>query len=198
MGTLIVENLWKAYSGRAVIKGVNLRLEDGDFVCIYGPNGSGKSTLLHAIAGLTEYSGRIEVRGKIGVALQAPTMHPRLLLRENIELFSSLLGFRMDEALRLCKTLGLDGHLGKRFSELSHGNKKKAEILLALLGEPDIILMDEPLVSLDYVSREALLGLLRGMKGKKTFLVVTHFPELLRDLCDRTFKMEDGKLSEIT
>ncbi|WP_297490598.1 ATP-binding cassette domain-containing protein [Thermococcus sp.] len=198
MGTLIVENLWKAYSGRAVIKGVNLRLEDGDFVCIYGPNGSGKSTLIHAIAGLTEYSGRVEVRGKIGVALQAPTMHPRLLLRENLELFSSLLGFRMEEALELCKTLGLDGHLEKRFSELSHGNKKKAEILLALLGEPDIILMDEPLVSLDYVSRVALLGLLRRMKGKKTFLVVTHFPELLRGLCDRTFKMEDGKLTEIT
>ncbi|WP_456366360.1 ATP-binding cassette domain-containing protein [Thermococcus sp.] len=198
MGTLIVENLWKAYSRRAVIKGVSLRLEDGDFVCIYGPNGSGKSTLLHAIAGLTEYSGKIEVRGKIGVALQAPTMHPRLLLRENLELFSSLLGFTMDEALQLCKTLGLDGHLGKRFSELSHGNKKKAEILLALLGDPDIILMDEPLVSLDYVSRVALLGLLRGMKGKKTFLIVTHFPELLRDLCDRTFKMEDGNLTEIT
>lgn len=198
---LKVENLRKSYENKEVLKGVNLVLRRGETVCILGRNGAGKTTLLNAITGTTSYEGRIDVKAeRMGFLSQTPALYPRLTVRENLSLFSALMGVDAgDEMDELVKLLGMTGEMSRRVMDLSHGNAKKAELLCALIGDPELLILDEPLVSLDYDSRNAVLKLLSRMKEMgKTMLIVTHLPEVMCPLCDRTYELVDGRLSEIT
>ncbi len=198
---LKVENLRKSYGDKEVLRGVNLILRRGETICILGRNGAGKTTLLNAITGTTSYEGMIDVKAKrVGFLSQTPTLYPRLTVRENLNLFSALMGVDVgDEMDELVKLLGVTGEMDRRVMDLSHGNAKKAELLCALIGDPELLILDEPLVSLDYDSRNAVLKLLSRMKETgKTMLIVTHLPEVMCPLCDRTYELVDGRLSEIT
>ena len=98
----------------------------------------------------------------------------------------------------LVELLGMSGEMNRKVMDLSHGNAKKAELLCALVGDPELLILDEPLVSLDYDSRNAGLKLLSTMKERgKAMLVVTHLPEVMCSLCDRTYELVDGKLREV-
>jgi ABC-2 type transport system ATP-binding protein len=198
---LKVENLRKSYGSKEVLRGVNLVLKRGETVCILGRNGAGKTTLLNAITGTTSYRGRIEVKAKsVGFLSQTPALYPRLTVWENLSLFSALMGVEMEsEISELVELLGMSGEVNKRVMDLSHGNAKKAELLCALVGDPELLILDEPLVSLDYDSRNTVLELLSKMKEMgKTMLIVTHLPEVVCPLCDRTYELVDGRLREIT
>jgi ABC-2 type transport system ATP-binding protein len=198
---LRIENLRKFYGNRGVLKGVNLVLKRGETACILGRNGTGKTTLLNAILGTTSYEGRIEVKvNRVGFLSQTPALYPRLTVRENLELFSALMGVEMgNEISELVELLGMSGEINRRIMDLSHGNVKKAELLCALVGDPELLILDEPLVSLDYDSRNAILKLLSRMKDRgKTMLIVTHLPEVMCPLCDRTYELVNGRLREIT
>ncbi|NJF24503.1 ABC transporter ATP-binding protein [Thermococcus sp. Bubb.Bath] len=202
MGSVLkVENLRKSYGGKEVLRGVNLVLKRGETVCILGRNGAGKTTLLNSILGTTSCEGRIEVKvNKVGFLSQNPALYPRLTVWENLSLFSALMGVEMgSEISELVELLGMSGEVNKRVMDMSHGNAKKAELLCALVGDPELLIPDEPLVSLDYDSRNAVLKLLSRMKESgKTMLIVTHLPEVMCPLCDRTYELVDGRLRETT
>ena len=196
---LKVENLRKSYGDKEVLRGVNLILRRGETLCIIGRNGAGKTTLLNAITGTTSYEGRIDVKAnRVGFLSQTPALYPRLTVRENLNLFSALMGVDVrDEMDELVKLLRMTGEMDRRVMDLSHGNAKKAELLCALVGDPELLILDEPLVSLDYDSRNAVLKLLCRMKERgKTMLIVTHLPEVMCPLCDRTYELVDGRLIE--
>ncbi|ASJ01846.1 hypothetical protein A3L09_00510 [Thermococcus profundus] len=194
---VIVRGLTKSYGGVPVLRGINLRVKRGEFLCIVGKNGTGKTTLLNAIAGLVEYSGEVMVNARtVGILGQRPALYPKLTVRENLDVFGRILGVRNVD-LDLIEALGLKEYLDKPVEELSHGNVRKAEIVCTLLGDPDLLLLDEPLVSLDYESRVQFIGLLRKFKEEgRTVIAVTHFPEIMCPLCDRTFRIVDGNLKE--
>ena len=219
MSILETNDLRKIYgSGDTEVKaldGVNLRVENGEFVAIVGTSGSGKSTLLHMLGGLDRpTSGSVIVDGKdifrlkdealtifrrrkIGFVFQSYNLVPVLNVYENIVLPVQLDGRRVDEDFigKIVKTLGLDGRLDALPSQLSGGQQQRVAIARALAAKPAIILADEPTGNLDSKTSQDVLGLLKvtSQKFAQTIVMITHNEEIAQ-MADRIIRIEDGRI----
>ena len=219
MSILETKDLRKIYgSGDTEVKaldGVNLRVENGEFVAIVGTSGSGKSTLLHMLGGLDRpTSGSVIVDGKdifrlkdealtifrrrkIGFVFQSYNLVPVLNVYENIVLPIQLDGRRVDEDFigKIVKTLGLDGRLVALPSQLSGGQQQRVAIARALAAKPAIILADEPTGNLDSKTSQDVLGLLKvtSQKFSQTIVMITHNEEIAQ-MADRIIRIEDGRI----
>ena len=219
MSILETNDLRKIYgSGDTEVKaldGVNLRVENGEFVAIVGTSGSGKSTLLHMLGGLDRpTSGSVIVDGKdifrlkdealtifrrrkIGFVFQSYNLIPVLNVYENIVLPIQLDGRRVDENFigKIVKTLGLDGRLDALPSQLSGGQQQRVAIARALAAKPAIILADEPTGNLDSKTSQDVLGLLKvtSQKFAQTIVMITHNEEIAQ-MADRIIRIEDGRI----
>ena len=219
MSILETKNLRKIYgSGDTEVKaldGVNLSVENGEFVAIVGTSGSGKSTLLHMLGGLDRpTSGSVTVDGKnifalkdealtifrrrkIGFVFQSYNLVPVLNVYENIVLPVQLDGRRVDEDFigKIVKTLGLDGRLDALPSQLSGGQQQRVAIARALAAAPAIILADEPTGNLDSKTSQDVLGLLKvtSQKFAQTIVMITHNEEIAQ-MADRIIRIEDGRI----
>ena len=219
MSILETKDLRKIYgSGDTEVKaldGVNLRVENGEFVAIVGTSGSGKSTLLHMLGGLDRpTSGSVIVDGKdifrlkdealtifrrrkIGFVFQSYNLVPVLNVYENIVLPIQLDGRRVDENFigKIVKTLGLDGRLDALPSQLSGGQQQRVAIARALAAKPAIILADEPTGNLDSKTSQDVLGLLKvtSQKFAQTIVMITHNEEIAQ-MADRVIRIEDGRI----
>ena len=219
MSILETKNLRKIYgSGDTEVKaldGVNLSVENGEFVAIVGTSGSGKSTLLHMLGGLDRpTSGSVIVDGKdifrlkdealtifrrrkIGFVFQSYNLVPVLNVYENIVLPIQLDGRRVDEDFigKIVKTLGLDGRLDALPSQLSGGQQQRVAIARALAAKPAIILADEPTGNLDSKTSQDVLGLLKvtSQKFAQTIVMITHNEEIAQ-MADRIIRIEDGRI----
>ena len=219
MSILETNDLRKIYgSGDTEVKaldGVNLRVENGEFVAIVGTSGSGKSTLLHMLGGLDRpTSGSVIVDGKdifrlkdealtifrrrkIGFVFQSYNLVPVLNVHENIVLPIQLDGRRVDENFigKIVKTLGLDGRLDALPSQLSGGQQQRVAIARALAAKPAIILADEPTGNLDSKTSQDVLGLLKvtSQKFAQTIVMITHNEEIAQ-MADRIIRIEDGRI----
>ena len=218
MSILETKDLQKIYgSGDTQVRaldGVNLSVENGEFVAIVGTSGSGKSTLLHMLGGLDRpTSGSVIVDGKdifrlkdealtifrrrkIGFVFQSYNLVPVLNVYENIVLPIQLDGRRVDEDFigKIVKTLGLDGRLDALPSQLSGGQQQVA-IARALATAPAIILADEPTGNLDSKTSQDVLGLLKvtSQKFAQTIVMITHNEEIAQ-MADRIIRIEDGRI----
>ena len=177
MALLEYRDVWKRYTeARYVLRSVNLRLEEGSLIVIVGPNGSGKTTLLKIGAGILRPSrGEALVRGVnarlppakrwLGVILHEPMVYPELSIYENLKYYAGLRG--IDEPLgeglakEAFEELGLGKYRDRRVEELSFGWRRRTDIVRALLGGPDVILVDEPFTGLDPEARRGLASVLR-------------------------------------
>ena len=219
MSILETKDLRKIYgSGDTEVRaldGVNLSVENGEFVAIVGTSGSGKSTLLHMLGGLDRpTSGSVIVDGKdifrlkdealtifrrrkIGFVFQSYNLVPVLNVYENIVLPIQLDGRRVDENFigKIVKTLGLDGRLDALPSQLSGGQQQRVAIARALAAKPAIILADEPTGNLDSKTSQDVLGLLKvtSQKFSQTIVMITHNEEIAQ-LADRIIRIEDGRI----
>ena len=219
MSILETKDLRKIYgSGDTEVKaldGVNLRVENGEFVAIVGTSGSGKSTLLHMLGGLDRpTSGSVTVDGKnifelkdealtifrrrkIGFVFQSYNLVPVLNVYENIVLPVQLDGRRVDEDFigKIVKTLGLDGRLDALPSQLSGGQQQRVAIARALAAAPAIILADEPTGNLDSKTSQDVLSLLKvtSQKFAQTIVMITHNEEIAQ-MADRIIRIEDGRI----
>ena len=219
MSILETKDLRKIYgSGDTQVRaldGVNLSVENGEFVAIVGTSGSGKSTLLHMLGGLDRpTSGTVTVDGKnifelkdealtifrrrkIGFVFQSYNLVPVLNVYENIVLPIQLDGRTVDEAFiqQIVKTLGLDGRLDALPSQLSGGQKQRVALALALAAGPAIILADEPTGNLDSKTSQDVLGLLKvtSQKFQQTIVMITHNEEIAQ-MADRIIRIEDGRI----
>ena len=199
------------------LRGVDMRVEDGEFVAIMGPSGSGKSTLLHALGALdrptdgsVELHGRryddlpdrdlTELRGEtFGFIFQFFNLMPTLTAAENVLLPALVAGEapsayadRTDELLGL---VGLSGRAAHLPSEMSGGEQQRVAIARALLREPDVLLADEPTGNLDSTSGAAVLDLLRRLVDRgQTVVMVTHDPGAAA-LADRVVFLRDGQIA---
>lgn len=203
------ENLVKA------LDGVDLKVEQGEFVSVVGTSGSGKSTLLHMLGGLDHPTeGRILIDGKdisslkedalaifrrrkIGFVFQSYNLVPVLNVYENIVFPIQLDGNRIDEKYidTIIKTLGLEGKVNSLPSQLSGGQQQRVAIARALAAKPAILLADEPTGNLDSATSQDVLGLLKVTAGKfgQTIVMITHNEEIAQ-LADRIIRIEDGKI----
>ena len=219
MSILETKDLRKIYgSGDTQVRaldGVNLSVENGEFVAIVGTSGSGKSTLLHMLGGLDRpTSGTVTVDGKnifelkdeeltifrrrkIGFVFQSYNLVPVLNVYENIVLPIQLDGRTVDEAFiqQIVKTLGLDGRLDALPSQLSGGQQQRVAIARALAAGPAIILADEPTGNLDSKTSQDVLGLLKvtSQKFQQTIVMITHNEEIAQ-LAGRIIRIEDGRI----
>lgn len=219
MRILETKDLRKIYgSGDTEVRaldGVNICVENGEFVAIVGTSGSGKSTLLHMLGGLDRpTSGSVTVDGKnifelkdealtifrrrkIGFVFQSYNLVPVLNVYENIVLPIQLDGRKVDEAFtqQIIKTLGLDGRLDALPNQLSGGQQQRVAIARALAAAPAIILADEPTGNLDSRTSQDVLGLLKvtSQKFSQTIVMITHNEEIAQ-LADRIIRIEDGRI----
>ena len=219
MYILETKDLRKTYgSGETAVKaldGVNMAVEQGEFVAIVGTSGSGKSTLLHMLGGLDRpTSGTVTVDGKelsslkdealtifrrrkIGFVFQSYNLVPVLNVYENIVLPIQLDGRKADQAFirQIVKTLGLDGRLEALPSQLSGGQQQRVAIARALAATPAIVLADEPTGNLDSKTSQDVLGLLKvtSQKFSQTIVMITHNEEIAQ-MADRVIRIEDGRI----
>ena len=220
MHILQTQDLKKYYgAGDTQVKaldGVNLAVEQGEFVAIVGTSGSGKSTLLHMLGGLDRpTSGTVTVDGqeifslgeealtifrrrKIGFVFQAYNLVPVLSVRENIVLPIQLDGRAVDEAFvrEVVATLGLEKKLQSLPSQLSGGQQQRVAIARALAAKPAILLADEPTGNLDSKTSQDVLGLMKvtGQKFGQTMVMITHNEEIAQ-MADRIVRIEDGRIA---
>ena len=219
MAILETKDLKKYYgSGDTLVKaldGVNLSVENGEFVAIVGTSGSGKSTLLHMLGGLDRpTSGTVTVGGKdifslkdeeltifrrrkIGFVFQAYNLVPVLSVYENIVLPIQLDGGKVDEAYvnQVIHTLGLEAKLQNLPNQLSGGQQQRVAIARALATKPAILLADEPTGNLDSRTSQDVLSLMKttGQKFAQTMVMITHNEEIAQ-LADRIVRIEDGRI----
>jgi len=219
MTILETKDLKKYYgSGDTTVKaldGVNLDVEQGEFVAVVGTSGSGKSTLLHMLGGLDRpTSGSVMVEGmelfamrdealtifrrrKIGFVFQNYNLVPVLNVYENIALPIKLDGGRLDEAFirDIVETLGLESKLHSLPNNLSGGQQQRVAIARALSTKPAIILADEPTGNLDSKTSQDVLSLLKvtSQKFGQTIVMITHNEEIAQ-LADRIVRIEDGQI----
>ena len=219
MSILETKDLRKIYgSGDTEVRaldGVNLQIENGEFVAIVGTSGSGKSTLLHMLGGLDRPTdGKVIVDGKdifslkeealtifrrrkIGFVFQSYNLVPVLNVYENIVLPIELDGGKVNKEFvqRIIQTLGLDGRLDALPSQLSGGQQQRVAIARALAAAPAIILADEPTGNLDSRTSQDVLSLLKvtSQKFSQTIVMITHNEEIAQ-MADRIIRIEDGKI----
>ena len=207
MEAIHVENLTKKYGSTEVLKGVNLRIKEGEFYALMGPNGSGKTTLVSIIASTrTATKGKIEIYGRkpeqakelIGYVPQESFSSPILTGRENLMYFARLLGYSKNKAeglaAEMLEKVGLSEEADKKVSNYSKGMRKRLEVATALFPGIKVLILDEPTTGLDPSARREFFGLLEEIKGERlTILLITHIGADA-ELASRVGLMDKGEI----
>ncbi|TGV72761.1 ATP-binding cassette domain-containing protein, partial [Mesorhizobium sp. M00.F.Ca.ET.149.01.1.1] len=215
MGSLKIENVKKAFGPVEVLKGIDLQVNDGEFVVFVGPSGCGKSTLLRVIAGLEDStSGHVLIDGadvsvtppaKRGIAMvfQTYALYPHLTVKNNMALGLKQAGTPAAEIERRIKIasamLSLEPYLERRPAELSGGQRQRVAIGRAVVREPKLFLFDEPLSNLDAAlrvnTRLEIAQLHRRLKA--TMIYVTHDQVEAMTLADKIVVLNAGRIEQI-
>ncbi|WP_328990654.1 ABC transporter ATP-binding protein [Kribbella sp. NBC_01245] len=190
---------------REVLHGIDFGLAAGAVTGLLGPSGCGKTTLIRAIVGLqAKVTGTVEVlglpagnpklRGRIGYVTQEPSVYGDLTVTENLRFFAAVLGVGGDDVERVIEAVDLTDHADDLVDRLSGGQRSRASLAAALLGNPELLVLDEPTVGLDPVLRRDLWELFHRLADAgSTLLVSSHvMDEAVR--CDRLLLMRDGDL----
>ena len=190
----------RRFGSHAALEPLDLEIRAGEVVAVIGPNGAGKSTLVSILAGaLDASSGAVELGEpppRIGWVPQRPAQYGRLSARENLELFARLEGLADAGAVaaRMLETVALPDD-GRPAGRLSLGNQQRLNLGIALLADPDVLLLDEPTAALDPGQRRRLWELATGTRARGGAVVfVTQNLEELERFADRVVVLRDGRL----
>ncbi|MCY3802606.1 MAG: ABC transporter ATP-binding protein [Chloroflexi bacterium] len=205
---LQVKSLRKVYGDVVAVDDLSFEVERGSIFCMIGPNGAGKTTTIECLEGLRKPdAGSVVVAGldpmadrarfvhTIGVQLQDVGIPPRMKVREALRLFASL--YRTSISMsELSDELGLHGSLRKQYGSLSGGQKRRVNIALALVGNPEIAFLDEPTTGLDPEYRFRFWEYLRRQNSRgMTIVATTHYMEEAREYCDEVLLMNEGRVA---
>jgi ABC-2 type transport system ATP-binding protein len=199
------EGLRVVRGGREVVHDLNFKAPRGSVVGLLGPSGCGKTTVMRAVVGvqivaggtvtvLGHPAGSRELRRRVGYATQNPAVYADLTVRENLRYFASVLGVPRGDTDRVIEEVGLGDARDQTASSLSGGQLHRASLAIALLGEPELLVLDEPTVGLDPVLRGELWELFHELAERgATLLISSHvMDEAAR--CERLLLMRDGLL----
>ena len=204
---ITVKNLRKTYGAKVAVDDVSFEVRRGEIFGILGPNGAGKTTSVECLTGLRAADdGEIRVLGldpahdgaalreRVGVQLQEGELHPKIRVREALELFAS---FYPDPAdgVALATRLGLAEKLDAQYRHLSGGQKQRLAVALALIGKPEIAVLDELTTGLDPQARREVWELVESVREEGvTIVLVTHFMDEAERLCDRIAVIDAGRV----
>jgi len=207
-----IQNLTKKFEDVTAVDNLNIGIEKGELFGLLGPNGAGKTTTIKMLCGLLEptngsatVSGhdvrkeQTEVKELIGVCPQDTAVYPYLTGRENIEFFGNLHAMPKkklrENTDRLLEKLSLTQDADRRLSKYSGGMKRRINLIIALVHDPEVAFLDEPTVAMDPQSRHAVWDFIRELKKQgKTIILTTHYMEEAEALCDRVGIIDHGKL----
>ncbi len=203
---LQVSRLTKRFGEAVALDGLSFSVGEGELVALVGPNGSGKTTTFRSILGLLGFQGEItvsdlevrrrgrEVRRLVGYLPQAPAFHDDLTARETLVYYARLRGLDGAHIERAGGVAGLDGFAHRRTGGLSSGMRQRLALAVALLGDPPLLLLDEPISSLDADSRRRFSDLLVEMKRQgRTVLVAAHSLSRLEPVLTGVVVLADGR-----
>jgi ABC-2 type transport system ATP-binding protein len=209
---IVCRNLHKRYPARPqpvdAVNGLDLEIERGECFGLLGPNGAGKTTTIEILEGLLpETSGDVEVLGqrwghgddralrqRLGISLQETRLAEKLSVRETVVLFRSFYdrGLEPDAVIA---DVGLTEKAGAWVGKLSGGQRQRLAVAIALVGDPDLLFLDEPTTGLDPQSRRQLWDILRNLRSQgRTILITTHYMDEAERLCDRVAVVDHGKV----
>jgi len=209
---IVIENLTKKFEDVTAVADLSLEIEKGELFGLLGPNGAGKTTAIKVLCGLLEPSsgsahvGGYDVRKDaskvkelIGVCPQDTAAYSFLSGRENVELFGNLHAMPKEKLKKntdaLLEKMSLTEDANRRFGKYSGGMKRRINLIMALVHDPEIAFLDEPTVAMDPQSRHAVWDFIRELKNRgKTIILTTHYMEEAEELCDRVGIIDHGKL----
>lgn len=205
---IAVSNVSKSFKDVKAVQDVSLSVAPGEYVALLGPNGAGKTTLVEMIEGLrTPDSGDISIlgrnwkhderylRGIMGISLQETKFIDKLTVREIMDLFAGFYGRGTGEMPGILEHIGLLEKSGSYTMNLSHGQRQKLALGIALINHPRLLILDEPTTGLDPNARRELWEILGGLKLKGTALILTtHYMEEAEYLCERIIIMNQGRI----
>ncbi|OIJ22323.1 hypothetical protein BKP45_06700 [Anaerobacillus alkalidiazotrophicus] len=205
-----VENVSKKIGSKIVLENINLFVEKGGILGLVGPNGAGKTTLLSVLSTtIMPDGGEIwvaehslsqelqEIRKKIGYVPQEIALYPSLSIKDNLTFWAKLTQVknRKSRIKEVVELLGLDHYWHEKVERLSGGYKRRVNIAVALLHQPQVLIMDEPTVGMDLYSKRELLPFLKNLTKNGTIVIYTsHDVEELLYLSDRIAMLEQGQL----
>ncbi len=204
-------DLTKRYKDITAVDKLNLTVKQGELFSLLGVNGAGKTTTIKMLSCLTKPTGGDAallgysivssselVKSIIGVSPQETAVAPNLTVKENLELMCGVHGFSKEKRVKRTQELSeqfmLSECLKRKAGKLSGGWQRRLSLAMALIGEPEILFLDEPTLGLDVLARSDLWDTIRSMKGKITMILTTHYMEEAEELSDRIGIMKDGKL----
>jgi ABC-2 type transport system ATP-binding protein len=200
-----IEDLHVRRGGRLVLPGVSLSIRRGTVTGLLGPSGSGKTTLIRSIVGvqivesgnvtvLDRPAGAPELRRRVAYVTQAPSVYGDLTVRENLRYFAGVLGVGGDEVDEAIRTVGLGDLADQVVRTGSGGERSRVSLAAALLGDPDLLVLDEPTVGLDPVLRRDLWNTFHRLaEGGATLLVSSHVMDEA-ERCDDLVLVRDGRI----
>jgi ABC-2 type transport system ATP-binding protein len=204
---IAVSDLRKSYGRREVLHGVSFRVEPGEVFALLGPNGAGKTTTVEILEGYRRRdSGEVRVlgedperagssfRARIGIVLQSSAVYHLLTVREILALFAGYYPAprKPDEAIEL---VGLTGSRDARVRTLSGGQLRRLDLALALIGDPELIFLDEPTTGFDPAARRQAWETIRGLRALgRSILLTTHYMEEAQRLADRLAILREGRI----
>jgi ABC-2 type transport system ATP-binding protein len=210
MPAIEVSGLRKAYGSLEAVRGVDFSIEEGEVFGLLGPNGAGKTTTVEILEGYRKRdAGDVRVLGhdperpgpdfreRIGVVLQQSELWPNLTVRETHAIFAGY--YRaprdVDEVIAL---VGLQEKTSARIKSLSGGQKRRLDLGIALIGDPDLVFLDEPTTGFDPQARRAAWEMIRSLRSLgKTVLLTTHYLDEAEQLADRVAVLRDGQIVRV-
>ena len=203
--------LTKTYKELTAVDRLDLTIPQGELFSLLGVNGAGKTTTIKMLCCLTRptagdaflngssiLTDPAGVKVRIGVSPQETAVAPNLTVQENLELMCGVHGFtrekQMQKVRQIAEELGLGDILKRKAGKLSGGWQRRLSIAMALIGEPEILFLDEPTLGLDVLARSDLWEVIRALKGKITIILTTHYMEEAEALSDEIGIMKDGRL----
>ena len=193
MKAIQVEKLRKSYGAHEVLRGLDLAVEQGEVLALLGVNGAGKTTALECIQGLRSYEkGQVSVNGRMGVQLQSASLPFSIRAMEALSLFARWNGTRAEPGL--LETLNIH-ELGKQlYGKLSPGQKRRLHLALALVGDPDILFLDEPTAGLDPKERVRFRNLISALAENRIVILSTHIVSDVEYIANEILIMKNGEL----
>jgi ABC-2 type transport system ATP-binding protein len=202
-----VSGLKKSYGAREVLHGVGFRVEAGEVFALLGPNGAGKTTTVEILEGYRDRDeGTVQVlgtdparagsdfRARIGIVLQSSAVYPLLSVREILELFAGYYE-RARDVGEVIELVGLGEKREARVRTLSGGQLRRLDLALALVGDPELIFLDEPTTGFDPAARRQAWETIRDLRALgKSILLTTHYMEEAQTLADRLAILRDGRI----
>lgn len=211
MKAIEIRGLVKRYGAQTAVDGLELAVEQGELLSLLGVNGAGKTTTIKLLSCLTPPSGgdallmghsiltdAAGVKRCIAVSPQETAVARGLSVRENLELMCGVHGFSREKTRQrvaeLLAQLSLEPLERQKAGKLSGGWQRRLSIAMALISQPQILFLDEPTLGLDVLARSELWDVIRGLKGRVTIILTTHYMEEAEALSDRVAIMRDGRL----